>query len=193
MVNHGIVFDPLCSRQEKIRIDESQMTQFDPLLHWEDHQVWIRNLWFSINMQSACKSGIKKKLWISAKTWWMLKNHHDSFPTRLYGRCNTEAPLGRHSSTSWSWATASSTPRLPAPSSGGRSWSLSHKRVELMLGFMSGCFQVRSVLCDNWNYFRHFPRCALDIIEVKYRFQGTLYCPKSSKKCDCTLSTFYSP
>jgi len=29
------------NKQEKIRIDESQMTQFDPLLHWEDHQaVW---------------------------------------------------------------------------------------------------------------------------------------------------------
>ena len=27
---------------------------------------------------------------------------------------------------------------------------------------------------------------------VKYRFQGTFYCPKSSKKCVCTLSTFYS-
>ena len=29
-------------------------------------------------------------------------------------------------------------------------------------------------------------------IWVKYRFQGTFYCPKSSKKCVCTLSTFYS-
>ena len=27
---------------------------------------------------------------------------------------------------------------------------------------------------------------------VKYRFQGTFYCPKSSKKCVCKLSTFYS-
>ena len=27
---------------------------------------------------------------------------------------------------------------------------------------------------------------------VKYRFQGTFYCPKSSKKCVSTLSTFYS-
>ena len=29
------------SRKEKVRIDESQMTQFDPLLHWEDHQVGL--------------------------------------------------------------------------------------------------------------------------------------------------------
>ena len=28
--------------------------------------------------------------------------------------------------------------------------------------------------------------------DVKYRFQGTFYCPKSSKKCVCILSTFYS-
>ena len=27
---------------------------------------------------------------------------------------------------------------------------------------------------------------------VKYRFQGTFYCTKSSKKCVCILSTFYS-
>ena len=27
------------TREEKIRVDESQMTQFDPLLRWEDHQV----------------------------------------------------------------------------------------------------------------------------------------------------------
>ena len=27
---------------------------------------------------------------------------------------------------------------------------------------------------------------------VRYRFQGTFYCPKCSKKCVCILSTFYS-
>ena len=26
------------------------------------------------------------------------------------------------------------------------------------------------------------------MLGVKYRFQGTFYCPKSSKKCVCTLS-----
>ena len=35
--------------------------------------------------------------------------------------------------------------------------------------FYSGCFQVRSVLRDNWNIYRHFPRCALDIIEVRLK------------------------
>ena len=29
------------SREERIRVDESQMTQFDPLLRWEDHQVYF--------------------------------------------------------------------------------------------------------------------------------------------------------
>ena len=30
------------------------------------------------------------------------------------------------------------------------------------------------------------------LLLVKYRFQGTFYCPKSSKKCVCILFTFYS-
>ena len=34
--------------------------------------------------------------------------------------------------------------------------------------------------------------CTMRLSHVKYRFQGTFYCPKSSKKCVCTLSTFYS-
>ena len=36
--------------------------------------------------------------------------------------------------------------------------------------------------CTNFRYF----------YLVKYRFQGTFYCPKSSKKCVCILATFYS-
>ena len=32
----------------------------------------------------------------------------------------------------------------------------------------------------------------LNFYSIKYRFQGTFYCPKSSKKCVCTLSTFHS-
>ena len=36
-----------------------------------------------------------------------------------------------------------------------------------------------------------FEICAQITIFVKYSFQGTFYYPKSSKKCVCTLSTFY--
>ena len=46
------------------------------------------------------------------------------------------------------------------------------------------CWKVHSIVTNKRTRRIHS--------NVKYRFQGTFYCPKSSKKCVCTLSTFYS-
>ena len=35
--------------------------------------------------------------------------------------------------------------------------------------YLTTMFQVRSVQRNNWNIYRHFPRCALDIIEVRLK------------------------
>ena len=56
-----------------------------------------------------------------------------------------------------------------------------------------GAFWIQIGILWNWPIPHSF-LVTLRVLdkEVKYRFQGTFYCPKSSKKCVCILSIFYS-